>query len=303
MKIPVTELRGRDGSSQEDCCSRFPGGFAVLMAVYLRDDPRLFEIAVDSVFMNSLQPGQFVLVADGVLSNDLERMIDVLQLRHSNRIEILRLPANLGLAQALNAGLRHIALPWVVRADADDLNLPQRFAALAAMLAARPSLKLMSSAILEVAADGQVVAVRAVPVGEDDIRQFAKRRNPFNHMAVAYHRESVLACGGYPDVYLKEDYALWCHMLAAGVGVANSPEVLVHATAGHDMYKRRGGWRYAKAEWALQRIMVASGMKGTLRACFDGLARAGVFLAPAGLRGAIYEKLLRRPPNPGKYLN
>lgn len=298
MKIPVAELRERHYSSKGDCRSCFPGGFAVLMAVYLRDDPRLFEIAVDSVFMNSLQPDQFVLVADGALSDDLERMIDVLQHRHSNRIEILRLPTNMGLARALNAGLRYIALPWVVRADADDLNLPLRFATLAATLVARPFLRLMSSAILEVAADGQVVAVRAVPVGEDDIRQFAKRRNPFNHMAVAYHRETVLACGGYPDVYLKEDYALWCHMLATGIQVANSPEILVHATAGRDMYKRRGGWRYAKAEWALQRIMVANGMKGTLRASFDGLARASVFLAPAGLRGAIYEKLLRRRANP-----
>lgn len=274
-------------------CSQFPGGFAVLMAVYHRDDPRILEVAIDSVFMNSLSPNQFILVADGPLSNELESMLVAVQTRYFGRIEMLRLPVNRGLAQALNAGLEHITYQWVVRADADDLNLPHRFATLATMIKDQPSLKLMSSAILEVTADGKAIAARMLPISDGAIRSFSKRRNPFNHMAVAYHRETVLTCGGYPDVYLKEDYALWCRMLASGILVANSPEVLVHATAGRDMYQRRGGWRYAKAEWALQAIMVTCGLKSWPRACLDGLARAVVFLAPASLRGVIYENMLR----------
>lgn len=280
---------------------QFPGGFAVLMAVYFRDSPRLLKVAIDSVYANTLQPDQFVLVADGPLPHELEHMVAVLSSRHPQKIEILRLPVNQGLACALNAGLAYIKLPWVVRADADDLNLPDRFSTLAAMINAQPSLELMSSAILEVDADGEAIAVRAVPVGEDDIRRFAKVRNPFNHMAVCYRRATVLACGGYPDVHLKEDYALWCRMLAKDVRVANSPEILVHATAGRDMYRRRGGWKYAKAEWRLQIMMVDCGMKSKVRAWIDGLARATVFLAPQGLRGAIYEALLRkRIKNPPK---
>lgn len=272
----------------------FPGGFAVLMAVYLRDDPRLLEVAIDSVFSNSLQPDQFVLVADGPLSEGLERVLKTLQARHSRQIEMLRLPVNKGLAHALNAGLSHITLPWVMRADADDLNLPHRFATLAAMLTTQPSLELMSSAILEVDAHGNAIAVRTVPESEHEIRRFAKFRCPFNHMAVAYRRDAVLACGGYPDVHLKEDYALWCRMLGKSICAANSAEVLVHATAGREMYRRRGGWRYAKAEWALQGVMVACGLKSRPRAWFDGLVRAAGFLAPAGLRGAIYEIVLRK---------
>lgn len=273
--------------------AEFPGGVAVLMAVYLRDDPSLLELAVDSVFANRLQPNQFVLVADGPLSEGLEKVIETLQKRHTYRIEMLRLPANKGLAYALNIGLRHITLPWVIRADADDFNLPHRFATLATLLATQPSLELISSAILEVDTHGQPIAIRALPETEDEIRRFAKLRNPFNHMAVAYRREAVLACGGYPDVHLKEDYALWCRMLAKGIRVANSPEVLVNATAGREMYRRRGGWRYAKAEWVLQGIMVACNLKSKRRAWFDGLLRAAVFLAPASLRGAIYYYVLR----------
>ena len=83
-------------------------------------------------------------------------------------------------------------------------------------------------------------------------------------------------------------------MLARQVCVANTKEILVHATAGRDMYRRRGEWRYAKAEWAMQRVLVACGLKKVARACVDGFMRAAVFLAPALLRAMIYEVLLRR---------
>lgn len=274
--------------------TEFPGGFAALMAVHFPVDPASFARAVDSVFSNSLQPNQFLLVADGPLSGALEAQLIELQARHSGRIEILRSPVNMGLGHALNVGLRHINLPWVARVDSDDFNLPQRFAVLADLLKCRPELDLMSSSILELDERGDRVFVRNVPLQDHEIRRFATHRSPFNHMAVAYRRDTVLDCGGYPeDIYHKEDYALWCRMLAKGAKVANSPEILVHASAGRGMYRRRGGWRYAKSEWQLQNDMVSLGLKSRLRGWLDGLARALVFLAPAGLRGFVYERTLR----------
>jgi glycosyltransferase involved in cell wall biosynthesis len=274
--------------------SRFPGGFAVLMAVYLRDDAKLFAEAVDSVFANSLPPDAFCLVADGPLSDELETILDLLQQKYINKIILIRLAFNQGLSHALNAGLHHITQPWVVRADADDFNLPRRFEILASMVVSEPNVALIGSAILEVDANGKAVAVRRLPLKHNDILRFAKSRNPFNHMSVAYKRDAVLTCGAYPDMQLKEDYALWCLMLAKGFCVANTDEILVHASAGRDMYRRRGGWRYAKSEWALQKHMVTNGLKGTVRAVFDGASRAAVFLLPSQLRGWIYEKFLRQ---------
>jgi glycosyltransferase involved in cell wall biosynthesis len=272
----------------------FPGGFTVLMAVYIRDDPSLFERAVDSVFNNTLNPDQFILVADGPLSEPLELRLLVLQNRHRQRIELVRLAENVGLALALNAGLQASQMAWVVRADADDLNLPHRFASLAALLSSQPKLELMSSAILEVDSAGQPIAVREVPTSDFEIRKFATFRNPFNHPAVAYSRNAVMDCGGYPNIHLKEDYALWCLMLARNTSVANTTEVLVHASAGRDLYRRRGGLRYAKAEWQMQKLMVSCGLKTKFQAFRDGFFRAVGFLIPSTLRGVVYELFLRK---------
>lgn len=273
---------------------KFPGGFAVLMAVYGKDDPQLFRHALQSVFDNSLLPNEIWIVVDGPLSLELEVVLGQFeQDAPAQMMHVLRLPVNLGLAHALNEGIAAISLPWIVRADADDINLACRFESQAALLQQMPELDLQSAPILEVTRDGTPIALRAVPLTETEIRRFAKYRNPFNHMSVAFRREMALAVGGYPLVHLKEDYALWCRMLAAGARVANLSEVLVHATAGMGMYRRRGGWKYAAAEWNMQHILVECRLKNRLQAIRDGVLRATIFLMPSSIRGWIYLKKLR----------
>lgn len=261
------------------------------MAVYGRDDPALFERALASVFSNTLEPDQFVLVVDGPVPAELERVVAPLAGR--SRCEVLRLPTNEGLANALNAGLERVRTEWIVRADADDLNLPHRFATLAQAAAADPSLAVVGSAILEVDPDGSALSIRRPPLSHADILSRLPVRNPFNHMAVAYRTQAVRAVGGYPGVHLMEDYALWCRLAHAGAHMRNLPEVLVHATTGAEMYRRRGGRRYIRSEFAMQRTMVDLGLKGQSTAWAHGLARSLVFALPGWVRGLFYRHFLR----------
>jgi glycosyltransferase involved in cell wall biosynthesis len=272
----------------------FPGGFTVLMAVYGKDDPRLFTKALASVFDNDLKPDNMVLVVDGPVPGALDRRVMAAGIDYA--VEIIRLAKNESLATALNAGLVHIRTAWIVRADADDYNLPQRFRRLAELIRSNPELDLAGSAVLELERDGSPVAIREMPSQHDDILRFIRRRNPFNHMTIACRRSLVEVCGGYPDIYCREDYALWAKMVKAGARCANLPEVLVHATAGKDMYRRRGGLRYVLAERDIQNHMVRLGLKSQLQGLLDGVARSSVFIAPVFLRRMIYETILRRPP-------
>jgi glycosyltransferase involved in cell wall biosynthesis len=272
----------------------FPGGFSVLMAVYGEDDPRMFAKALASVFDNDLQPDQSVLVVDGPIPVELDKQVKAAGNKYA--VEIIRLAKNEGLATALNAGLARVRTEWVVRADADDYNLPQRFSRMAELIRSDPELDLAGSAILELERDGMPVALREMPSQHDDILRFMKRRNPFNHMTIACRRSLVECCGGYPDLYRQQDYALWAKMVKAGARCANIPEALVHATAGKDMYRRRGGLRYVLAERDIQNLMVRLGMKSRLQGLLDGAARSSVFIAPVFLRRLIYKTLLRRPP-------
>lgn len=271
----------------------FTGGFTVLIAVYGGDDSALFRTAMESIFSNTLLPTWTVLVVDGPVPNELEQVIASFELREG--ISVHRLVKNLGLFNALNYGLNHIETEWTVRADADDYNRPDRFEALSdALYQAERNLDIIGSAIKEVDIDGIEIAVRRTPAKHEEIISFAVKRNPFNHMTVAFRTKCAKEAGGYPDVYLKEDYALWVKMLANGARAANVSDTLVHATTGYGMYKRRGGLRYAVSEIKLQRHLIKCGLKGPGGAILHGALRSMLFLAPVGLRAFLYKNFLRR---------
>jgi glycosyltransferase involved in cell wall biosynthesis len=266
-----------------------PKDFSVLMAVYKKDDPRLLGSALDSIFANSLQPSALVLVADGELTDEL--LLVIQQYSVDSRLQLLQLPVNVGLAEALNAGLQKIRTTYTVRADADDVNHRNRFEQLIAKL--QQGFDLVGSSIKEVDKSGQFVAVRRCPASESEICQFIRKRNPFNHMAVAFRTEVVLAAGGYPSIHLKEDYALWASLVSRNCRVCNLETVLVDATAGTEMFQRRGGLRYALAEIDLQRHLVRCGLKSIFSAMVDGIMRSAIFLAPNTIREFIYLRYLR----------
>jgi glycosyltransferase involved in cell wall biosynthesis len=272
--------------------SGFPGGFTVLMAVYAKDDVLLFEKAVMSVFKNDLQPDAFVLVVDGPVPDLLSHLIESLKVRCG--ISVLYLKKNVGLAAALNAGLELVCTEWLVRADADDLNVDNRFKLQADFLKKEGDIDIFGGAIQEVDRSGTLLAVRRTVETHEQILSYACKRNPFNHMTVACRTEFVKLCGGYPNIYLKEDYALWASMLAAGARSANMPNILVRATTGRDMYRRRGGFRYAMAEIALQKHLVNIRLKPKYMAILHGLGRSAIFIMPSAIRGLIYEKILRQ---------
>ena len=270
----------------------FPGGATVLMAVYAKDNTELFKSAVESVFENTLQPDAFILVVDGVISNELN--VAVAELEQKFSLTVLRLPKNQGLANALNKGLALVETQWVLRADADDYNLPNRFELQAKeILKSNNEIDMIGGAIQEVSESGAFLGIRKPPCSNGAILKYALSRNPFNHMTVAFKKELVAKVGGYPAVYLKEDYALWSKVLSVPVNVINLPDILVKATADKEFYRRRGGLKYALAEYSLQKYLYRNDMKSLSDACCQGIQRAMVFLFPSFLRERIYKKYLR----------
>jgi len=263
--------------------------FSVLIAVYCKDDPRLFRVALDSIYSNTLTPAEVILIQDGPIG---DKLLNVIAL-YSNRagFKCITLSKNCGLALALNVGLAHITTRYVFRADSDDFNLPNRFEKQLRFLLT--GYDLVGGSILEVSSLCNPIAVRKVPRTSLEIRRFIGNRNPFNHMTVAFRYDVVKKLGGYPNIYLKEDYGLWILMIANGAKAMNIEDVVVHATAGPEMYRRRGGIKYVKSEIELQLLLVKTGLQHRNRAFIIGAARALIFLLPATVRGMIYEKFLR----------
>ncbi len=265
------------------------GGFTVLMAVYKLDSPAKFEAAVKSVFANTLLPNAFQLVVDGPIPDRL--MSKVLELQGQLAINVLFLQENMGLAFALNRGIEKISTEWIARADADDINLPNRFEILAREIC--QDVDIIGSAIREVDENGLPTGIRLPPISDRDIRKYVRRRNPFNHMTVMYRTQLVKRYKGYPEIHLREDYALWAILLAAGSSALNVPDPLVEVSAGDGLIRRRGGLKYALGELRLQQHLVKYKIKGLWCAVLDGFIRGVIFCLPNTIRSVIYKVVLR----------
>lgn len=265
--------------------------FSVLMAFYSKDDPALFEKALKSVYSNTVMPAEVILVQDGPVPKKLSSIAE--KYHREFGTSLITLDVNRGLSHALNSGLAYVTQPFVFRADADDYNYPYRFEKQLPYL--KGGIDIVGADILEVDCSGNPIAIRSVPKTADSIRRQICRRSPFNHMTVGFRRSTVIGLGGYPDILMKEDYALWAKFVAANANMINLPEILVNATAGLTMYKRRGGLKYIRSEILLQRFLHGLGIQSLIAAFFYGFIRSMVFLMPSFLRGVVYEKILRRP--------
>ena len=260
------------------------------MSVYAGDDSKKFERALESVWQNTVLPDQVVLVVDGHISKKLERVIE--KYSSHEHFLVVKLETNVGLARALNKGLEHVINPIVVRADADDYNCRDRFEKQVRLLS-YSNIDIAGSHVIEFDDTGRPVALKKVPIDSCSISKFVATRSPFNHMTVAFRLDVVVNVGGYPNIYLKEDYALWAILISRGYKTYNIDEVLVHASGDKKMYERRGGVKYIKSEFGLRKLLIKLGINSWPQAILIGFMRSFVFLLPSSLRGLFYIAFLR----------
>ena len=126
--------------------------------------------------------------------------------------------------------------------DTDDIAMPERFEKQLAVFKKYPDIDVVGAWINEFEDNvSNIKSVRKLPELPDDIRQFAKRRNPINHPVVMFRKSAVLAAGGYRHFPLFEDYYLWIRMLMNGAKFYNIQESLLYFRFSPEMFKRRGG--------------------------------------------------------------
>lgn len=267
--------------------------FSVLLPVYARDDAAQFRRAVGSATADqTLRPAELVVVRDGPVGAGLQAVLDDLVAGSATGgvpVRIVRIAGNVGLARALQAGLRACRHEIVARVDADDVCVPGRFAVQVPMVVA--GLDIVGSAIAEFEDDESVTGVvRVPPLTQEDIARRARFASPFNHPSVVYRRSAVARAGGYRDLPLMEDYWLFARMIADGARSANVAEPLVLYRVGAGAYRRRGGWRLLRSELALQRLLLATGFTTPRQFVRNVAVRGGYRLVPQALRKWGYRR-------------
>ncbi|APR85561.1 Glycosyl transferase, group 2 family protein [Minicystis rosea] len=139
----------------------------------------------------------------------------------------------LGIAGALAHGTSIARGELVARMDADDISLPGRLAAQAALLDADPDLGAAGTLVDAFPADAVGEGMRRyvawlnslITPADHDRDLFVE--SPLCHPSVIMRRDALDRAGGYLDVPWAEDYDLWLRIHAAGFRLAKVPEVLL----------------------------------------------------------------------------
>lgn len=269
--------------------------YSVLMSVYYKENSEYLKQAIESIQAQTFPIDDFVLVCDGPLNQELDSVIKKKQQEMKNILNVVRLKKNAGLGNALNKGIQQCKNELVARMDSDDISYPDRCEKQLMVFNTYPEISVCSGIVEEFATNPKVVESRRVPPEtQEEIREFAKVRNPFNHPCVMYKKPDVEAVGSYKDFYLLEDYYLWVRMIMAGYQGYNLQEPLLHMRAGTDMYMRRGGLKYAKTQEKLFRFMKNNGFISKGQYIKNCVIRGESSLAPNWLRKFVFEKVLRK---------
>lgn len=269
--------------------------YSVLMSVYYKENSEYLKQAIESIQAQTFPTDDFVLVCDGPLNQELDSVIKKKQQEMKNILNVVRLKKNAGLGNALNKGIQQCKNELVARMDSDDISYPDRCEKQLMVFNTYPEISVCSGIVEEFATNPKVVESRRVPPEtQEEIREFAKVRNPFNHPCVMYKKPDVEAVGSYKDFYLLEDYYLWVRMIMAGYQGYNLQEALLHMRAGTDMYMRRGGLKYAKTQEKLFRFMKNNGFISKGQYIKNCVIRGESSLAPNWLRKFVFEKVLRK---------
>ncbi len=269
--------------------------YSVLMSVYYKEDPLFLEQSLNSMINQTIKPNEIVLICDGPLTNELEKLIDKYKKNNKGLFNIIKFEKNMGLGHALREGINYCKNDIIARMDTDDISKLDRCEKELKVLNENENIGIVGSNIEEFSdSANNISSIRQVPETQEQIMGFIKKRNPFNHPSVMYRKSEVLKAGNYKEVRFMQDYFLWIDMISNGTIGYNIQENLVSMRANDNLYKRRSGKEYLQIQKQLLSYMKEKKLINSFEYIFWLTARRTTSMLPNSVRKVLYKKILRK---------
>ena len=269
--------------------------YSVLMSVYYKEKPEWLAYSIESMLNQTVKPNEFVLVEDGPLTEELDKVIDEFVKKNPKLFKIVKIKENGGLGPALQLGVTECSNEFIARMDSDDYSKPDRIEKQFKIFEEHPELGLVGTNVEEFEDNIDNVNCHVIlPEKHDDIYKFSKTRCPFRHPSLLYKKSAVLKAGNYRKFYLCEDYDIYVRMLQTGCLCYNIQEPLVYMRIGKDFYKRRGGFKYMKTILKFKNEQLKTGYFSFGNYLKSTVPHIIVCLIPNKLRDYIYRNFLRK---------
>lgn len=276
-----------------NCVKNLPP-YSILMSVYKGEKPEFFNQSLDSMMTQTHRTNDFVLICDGNLTEELEKVISTYEKNYADIFNVVRLENNVGTGQCANIGINMCKNEYIVKMDSDDISMPDRCEKQLTLLSLNPGIDMCGAYIEEFDTDtDEAIAVKKTPVSNDEIYRYAKRRNPFNNQTLVFKKSKAQSTGGYSSIKRCEDYDFVVNMLRHGAIGENIPEILVKYRVSKSNYERRQNWVNTKSFIAVRWRIFKSGFSNIIDFLIPCAMQMIIFILPKSCTSKIYKKFLR----------
>lgn len=262
----------------------------VLMSVYKNDNPEHLKLSVESILNQTYQEFLLLVGVDGTISDGLSEVLHGYE--DDARLKVFWFKENRGLTAVLNNLLeegKKLQPKYFARMDADDISKTDRFEKQVAYLEAHPDLDVIGGAIEEMEYDGKLNGkVINYPLTHDECFRFFATRNPLAHPAVMFNAKFFDKVESYNASFKKnQDTELWYRAFKAGCKFGNLKDVVLSFRVSKDMYKRRGGTKFAKEVLKLRKE-INRGLGYGIKATLFGYAYYIMAISPGWVKKIAY---------------
>lgn len=263
---------------------------AVLLSVYKKDRAEFVCRAIDSVLNQSYDNIVLIVGVDGLVESDLLVLLEEYEKRPN--VKVLWRKENRGLAAILNDTLdeaKACGAEYYARMDADDIAKLNRFEKQISFLEENSEIDVVGGAIEEIDENGvRNGKIVKYPLTHDECFKFFAIRDPLAHPAVMFRKSFFEKATSYNAEYRKnQDTELWYRGFKNGCRFANLEDVVLSFRVSNDLYKRRGGTKFAKDILNL-RMMVVRGLGYGLKGRFFAYAYYLMAISPGWLKRMAY---------------
>lgn len=183
---------------------------SVLMSVY-NESLSDIKMAVDSILEQTFKDFEFIIVLDNPNYKEAREYLEKCK-EKDGRIKLIFNQENVGLAMSMNKAFSMAKGEYLLRMDADDISVPERFEIqIQAIIAG--DYDLVCSDYDFINENGEDLENKTTVYTDKQIKKLLPYRNVIHHPTVIMKSETFQKMGGYRNYQCAQDYDLWLRML------------------------------------------------------------------------------------------
>ena len=181
---------------------------SVILSVYNHEI--YIKKCIQSILDQSYKDWELIIIDDGSTDKSYNELKKFEQT--DDRIKIIKNEKNQGLPKSLNHGISVSNGEFIIRVDADDICLQNRFEVLVNNITKKENsnIDVLGSNAYFVNKENKIIGQSSMPINSEDFKKEIYKRNPFIHSSVIIRKSFLLKNNLYDKKFIKaQDYDLW----------------------------------------------------------------------------------------------